>query len=86
MLSNEKQLDSAREETHVVSVMIEHLETDAIRDKKDSRPLLHPERRHRLTERNLQKVHVSEVKVLLEQETEFPYRQFIEGEVYEPVI
>ena len=33
--------DSGRKETHVVSVMIEDLLIDAIRDKKDNRPLLH---------------------------------------------
>ena len=68
---NGKQLDSVREETPEVSVMIEHLEKDAIRDKKDNRPLLHQKQRHRLTERKLQKVQVSERKVLLEQETKF---------------
>ena len=41
-----KQLDSVREETHVVSLMIPRLETDAIRDKKDNRLLLHQKRRH----------------------------------------
>ena len=51
--------------------MIGHLETDAIRDTKNNRPLLHPKRRHGLTERNHQKVQVSEEKVLLEQEAEF---------------
>ena len=61
-----KQLDGVRKETHVVSVIIEHLETDAIRDKKDSRLLLHQKRRHRLTERNHQKVQASDGKVLLE--------------------
>ena len=35
-----KQLDNVRKETHVVSVMIQRLETDAIRYKKDNRPLL----------------------------------------------
>ena len=39
----------------VVSVMIPRLETDAIRDKKDNRPLLHQKRRHRLTGRHPQK-------------------------------
>ena len=63
-------MDSVRKETHVVSVVIEHLETDAISGKKDSRPLLHQERRHRLTERNHQKVEVAEEKVLLEPEAE----------------
>ena len=51
--------------------MIQRLESDAIRDEKDNRPLLHQKRRHRLTERNLQKVQVAEEKVLLEKETEF---------------
>ena len=44
--------------------MIDHLETDAIRYKKDCLPLLHPKRRHRLTERKHQKVQVSEGKSL----------------------
>ena len=65
-----KQLDSVRKETHAVSVMIERLETDAIRDEKDTRPLLHQKRRHRLTERNHQKVQALEEKVLLEKEAE----------------
>ena len=56
---NGKQLDSVRKETHVVSVMIEHLETDAIRGKKNNRPLVHQKRRHRLTERDHQKVQES---------------------------
>ena len=62
---------SVRKETHVVSVLIEHLETDAIRDKKDNRPVLHQKRRHRLTKRNSQKVQVAEGKVLVEPEAEF---------------
>ena len=62
---------NVRKETHVVSVMIQRLESDAIRDEKDNRPLLHQKRRHRLTERNLQKVQVAEEKVFLEKETEF---------------
>ena len=45
---------------------MERLETDAIRHKKEKRPLL-----HRLRERNHQMVQVAEGKVLLEQETEF---------------
>ena len=36
-----KQLADVRNETHAVSVTIPHLETDALRDKKDNRPLLH---------------------------------------------
>ena len=35
--------------------MVQRLETDAIRDKKDNRPLLHQKRRHRLLERYPQK-------------------------------
>ena len=34
-----KQLDNVRKGTHVVSAMIRHLETDAIREQKDNRPL-----------------------------------------------
>ena len=44
-------LDIVQKETLAVSVMIQRLETDAIRDEKDNRDLLHRERRHRLTER-----------------------------------
>ena len=66
-----KQLDSVRKETHVVSVMILGLETEAIRDNKDNRPLLHQKRRHRLTERYPEKVQAAEEKVLLEQEARF---------------
>ena len=57
--------------TYVVSVMIQRLETDAIRDKKDNRLLLHHKRRLRLTERNHQKVQVAEGKLPLEQEDRF---------------
>ena len=63
-----KQLDSVRKGTHVVSVMIPRLETDAIRDKWDNRPLPHQNRRHRLTERNPQKAEEAEERALLEQE------------------
>ena len=49
-------MDNFQKETRVVSVMIPRLETDAIRDEKDNRPLLHQKRRHRLTERYSQKV------------------------------
>ena len=59
-----KQLDSVWKETHVVSVMIEHLETDAIRGKKDNCPVLHQKQRHRLTGRYPQEV------ALLEKEAE----------------
>ena len=55
-----KQLDNVRKETPVVSVKIPRLETGAIRDKKDSRPLLHQKRRFRLTGRYPQKVQESE--------------------------
>ena len=51
-----KQLDSVRKETHVVSVMIEHLETDAIRDTKGQSSSL--------------KVQAVEVEVLLGREAE----------------
>ena len=38
-----KQMDSVLKETHVVSVLIQHLATDArIRDEQDNRPLPHP--------------------------------------------
>ena len=51
------ELDSVRKETHVVSVMIPYLETEArLRDKKDNRPLPDQMQRHRLTERHPQKV------------------------------
>ena len=40
-----KQLDNVRKETLVVSVMIPRMETDAIRDKKDNRPVLHQKRK-----------------------------------------
>ena len=64
-------MDSVRKETHVVSVMIQRVETEAVRDKKDKRPLLHRKRRHILTERYLQKVEATEGEVLLEQEARF---------------
>ena len=56
------QLGGVLKETHVVSAMNEHLETDAIRDEKDNRSLLHQKRRHRLTERNRLKVEAPEGK------------------------
>ena len=40
-----KQLDNVRKETRVVSIVIPRLETDAISDKKDNRPLLHQKQR-----------------------------------------
>ena len=52
-----KQLDSVRKETHV---LIPRLKTDAIRDKKDNRPLLHQKRKHRLAGTNPQKVQAAE--------------------------
>ena len=74
-------MDSVREETRVVSVMIEHLETDATRDKKDNRPLLHQKRRHRLTERKRQKGQASEEKFLLEKEAELRAKKSSEESV-----
>ena len=68
MLSSGKQLDHVRKETHAVLVTMEHLETGAIIYKKDNRLLLHQNCRHRLRERNHQKVQALEEKVLLEQE------------------
>ena len=66
-----KQLDSVRKETHVVSVIVPRLETDAIRDTKDNRPLVHQKRRHRLTGRDPQKVQAGEGRALLDQEERF---------------
>ena len=52
-----KQMDNVRKETHVVSVLIRHLETDArTTGKKDNRPLPHIIRRHRLADIYPQKV------------------------------
>ena len=68
---SDKQLDSVQKETHVVSVMIQCLEKDAIRDKKDNRPLLHQKRRHRPTDRYPRKVQAAEGRVFLEQEAGF---------------
>ena len=59
-----KQLDSFQKETHVVSVMIQRLETDAIIDKKDTRLHLQQKRKHRLMERNHQKIQAAEDRVL----------------------
>ena len=65
------QLDNVRKETHVISVMVERLETDAIRDEKRTIVFfLHQKRRHRSTKRNPQEVQASGEKVLLEQEAE----------------
>ena len=65
-------------ETHVVSVMIWRMETDAIRDKKDNRPLLHHKRRHRLMERYPQKSSGRRgEKVLREQEARFLCRYLL---------
>ena len=78
-----KQLDGVRKETHVVSVMIPRLETDAIRDKKDNRPLLHQKRRHRLTGKNsIKKVQAAEEKV---PRGKISCRYF-SRKVYEPVM
>ena len=62
---------SARKETHAVSAMTRHLETEAIRDKKDNRPLLHRKQRHRQTERYPQNVQAAEEQAFLEQEGRF---------------
>ena len=62
-----KRLGNVRKEPLAVSVTMEHLETDAIRDKEDHRPLLHKKRRHRLTERYPQQVQAAEERALLEQ-------------------
>ena len=66
-----KQLDSVRKETHVVSDMIQRLETASVSEKKGSRSLLHQKRRHRLTVGYPLKVQAAKVKVLLEQEARF---------------
>ena len=47
------------------------LDTDAIRDKKDNRPLLHQKRKHRLMGRYRQKVQAAEERALLEQKARF---------------
>ena len=57
--------------------MIERLFTDAVREKKYDRPLLHPKPRHRLTERYTQKVQA--VEVFREQEEGFRAETFAEG-------
>ena len=75
-------MDNVRRETPAVSVMIERLETDAIRDKKDNRPLLHEKRRHRLTERNHQKVQVAEERDLQEQEAEISSGESVRTRVW----
>ena len=63
MLSVESNWTVFEMRPHVVTVMIERLETDAIRDKKDNRPLLRQKRRQRLTERLLGPSHVSQLQV-----------------------
>ena len=78
---SEKQLDNLRKEIHVVSVTNSHLETDAIRDKKDRRLLLHKKRRHRLTGRYPPIVQVLEVKALLGREAELRAKILLEGNV-----
>ena len=55
-------MDSVRNQAHVVPVMIQRLETDAIRDEKDNRLLMHQKRRHGLLERYPQKVQAAEEK------------------------
>ena len=66
-----KQVDNFQKETHVVSVMIQCLETDVIRNKKENRLLLHQKRRHRLTGRYPRRVQAAEERALLEQEERF---------------
>ena len=66
-----QQLDNVRQEIHVFYAMIQHLETDAIRDKKDNRPLLHQKRRQRLTGRYPQKVQAADERALLGQGEKF---------------
>ena len=73
-------MDNVRKETHAVSVTMEHLETGATRDEKDHRLLLQQKRRHRLTERNPQKVQVAKEKVLLEQEAGFRADDFFNSQ------
>ena len=74
-----QQLDSGRKETHVVSVMIEDLLIDAIRDKKYNRPLLHPKPRHISTERYTQKSSGRRGEVFREQEEGIRAEIFAEG-------
>ena len=50
------------------SVMSEHPETDAARDKKDRRSLPHQKRRQRLTKKYPRKVQATDGKAVLEQE------------------
>ena len=58
-------------ETHVVSPMILHVETDTrLRRGKANRLLLHPTQRQRLTGKNPSKDQAEEVKVLREERTE----------------
>ena len=69
-----KQLDNVRKETHVVSVMIQRLATDArIIEQKDGCPLPHQIRRPRLTEREryLKKVQAIEEKAIQTKGAEF---------------
>ena len=77
-----RHMDNVRRETPAVSVMIERLDTDAIRDKKDNRPLLHEKRRHRLTERNHQKVQVAEERDHQEQEAEISSGESVRTRVW----
>ena len=51
--------------------MIQRLDKDAIRDRKDNRALLHQQRRHRLTGRYPQKVQTAEERALPEREHNF---------------
>ena len=59
-----KQMDNVRKETHIVSAMIQRLETVELRHEKDDRLLPHQIRRPRLTERYPQKDQATEEKAL----------------------
>ena len=51
--------------------MIQRQETDAFRDEKDNRTLLHQKRWHRPTEKFPRQVQAAEVKFPVEQEVRF---------------
>ena len=76
-----KQLDSVQKETLAVSVIIPHLETDAIRDEKSKRPLLYQKLRHRLTERYSQKVQEVEEESPLRTRGRIPCRDSLRESV-----
>ena len=74
---------NVRKETHAVSVRIPHLETDARRDKKDNRLLLHWKRRHILTERCSPKVQTAEESAFRTR-GRLPCRNFLRGKCSYP--